>query len=241
MKVWPAVIAGCLVLGFVPGARSQEAADRSLSDKSEVETLEARVRALEESLILAKAESEFFREKWQELRLRNEALGLEALTGDEKALQEKLVRVVGELYQSEKSRRLLEEASRKLIQSSADMLKAGPGTPAFLAQKRADYEVALRSLNEVLNGRGGTLPAAADIKTGQIVSIDEKLGLAVLNFGKAQGVRIGMPFRVLRGENIIGRCKVVEVRDSISAALIESTKNKTELQAGDRLLLETTN
>jgi hypothetical protein len=63
----------------------------------------------------------------------------------------------------------------------------------------------------------------------------------VLNFGKAQGVRIGMPFRVLRGENIIGRCKVVEVRDSISAALIESTKNKTELQAGDRLLLETTN
>jgi hypothetical protein len=241
MKFWPAVIAGYLVLGFIPGARSQEAADRSLSDKSEVEKLEARVKVLEENLILAKAESEYFRDKWQELRLRNEALGLEALTDDEQALQEKLVRVVGELYQSEKSRRLLEAAAKELMQAGVNMLKAGPGTPAFLAQKRADYEVALRSLGEVLDGRGGRLPAAADLKSGQIVSVDQKLGLAVLNFRKAQGVRIGMPFRVLRGENIIGKCKVIEVRDSVSAALIETTKKQTELQAGDRLLLETTN
>jgi len=240
MNFWPAVLAGCIVLGFIPGARSQEATDRSLSDKSEVETLEARVKVLEENLILAKAEAEFFQERWQELRLRNEALGLEALTGDEKALQEKLVRVVGELYQSEKSRRLWENASKKLIQTGEDMLKAGPGSPAYLAQKRADYEVALRSLKEVLSGRGGNLPTAADLTSGQIVSIDEKLGLAVVNFGKAQGARIGMPFRIVRGENVIGRCKVIEVRDSISAALIETTKNKPEAQTGDRLLLETT-
>jgi len=239
MKIWPAVIAGCFVLGLVPGTRGQEAADRSLSDKSEVEKLQERVKALEESLILAKSESEYFREKWQELRLRNEALGLEALTGDQKELQEKLVRVVGELYQSQKSLRLLEDASKKLIQAGNDMMKSGPGNAAYLAEKRANYEVALRSLNEVLSGRAGTMPTAPDLKSGQIVSVDQKLGLAILNFGKTQGVRIGMPFRVLRGEDVIGKCKVIEVRDSICAALIESTKKQTEVQAGARLLLET--
>jgi hypothetical protein len=238
MKTWPALLVGCgFALGLVPGLQSQEAAERSLTDKEEVELLRKRVQLLEENLGLARAEADFFRASWLDLRLRNEALGLEALTGDEQALQEKLVRVVGELYQSEKRRQLIEVRVKDLIQASADVQRA---TADQLAARRATYEVALRQVQEVLAGRGtGSVPSAPDLNTGQVVSLDEKLGVAVLNFGRTQGCRIGMPFKILRGDRVIGKCRVVEVRESISAALIEAGEKQEKVQVGDRLLLET--
>src|SRR5882762_7136634 len=44
------------------------------------EELEARVKNLTASLASANTESEYFREQWTELKLRDEALGVEALT-----------------------------------------------------------------------------------------------------------------------------------------------------------------
>ncbi len=55
------------------------------------EQLEAKVKALTESLASASTEAEFFRQQWQDLRLRDEALGVEALTIDESKLEDKLV------------------------------------------------------------------------------------------------------------------------------------------------------
>ncbi len=69
------------------------------------EQLEAKVKTLTESLASANTESEYFRQQWQELRLRDEALGVEALTVDERKLEDKLVQAVKELYQSEMKRR----------------------------------------------------------------------------------------------------------------------------------------
>lgn len=200
--------------------------------------LRQRVKLLEENLGLAKAEADFFRASWLDLRLRNEALGLEALAGDDQALQEKLVRVVGELYQSEKKRQILEARVQALIEAAAQLQRA---TPDQLPARRADYEVALRQTQEVLAGRGtGVVRAAPDLNSGEIVSYDEKLAVAVLNLGRVQGCQIGMPFKILRGDLVIGRCKVVEVRESISAALVETATKTEQVRAGDRVLLETT-
>lgn len=227
-----------LSVGLEPATRAQESPDRSLTAQEEVESLRERVRLLEENLGLAKAEADFFRASWLDLRLRNEALGLEALAGDDQALQEKLVRVVGELYQSEKNRQMLELRVKGLIEAAAQMQRA----PADqLPIKRAEYEVALRQVQEVLAGRGsGIVRSAPDLNSGEIVSIDEKLAVAVLNLGRVQGCQIGMPFKVLRGDLVIGRCKVVEVRESISAALVETGEKLEQVRVGDRVLLETT-
>jgi hypothetical protein len=238
MKVWPALIAGCAMAAFGAVCRGQDAPAGSLTGKKEVERLEARVKELEESLTLARAETGFFRDQWVELRLRNEALGLEALTGDERATQEKLVRVVGELYRGEKSLRALQGAAGRLIAAADALYKA---KPAEFPLKRAEYEAAMRETRDVLAGKGEAVTQVApDLGSGRIVSVDESLQVAVLNFGEGQGVRVGMPFRILRGDLVIGRCKVLEVRESLSSALITEVAKKENVQAGDRLLLETT-
>lgn len=239
MGVCPAVlVAWMLWVGLEPTARAEKIPDRSLTAQEEVEALRKRIRLLEENLGLAKAEADFFRASWLDLRLRNEALGLEALAGDDQALQEKLVRVVGELYQSEKKRQILEFRVKELIEAAAQVQRA---TPDQLPLKRAEYEVALRQVQEVLAGRSsGMVRSAPDLNSGEIVSIDEKLAMAVLNIGRVQGCQIGMPFKILRGDLVIGRCKVVEVRESISAALVETGQKSEQVRVGDRVLLETT-
>jgi hypothetical protein len=48
-----------------------------------------------------------------------------------------------------------------------------------------------------------------------------------------------MPYRILRGDKVIGRCRLVEVREYLSAALVEGVIQNETVKAGDRLLLET--
>lgn len=237
MKTWLA-LAGCTMTVLVAVCRGQDAPAGSFTDKKEVERLEARVKELEESLILTKAEAGFFRDRWVELRLRNEALGLEALTGDERAMQDKLVRVVGELYRSEKKLRRLEESAGQLIEAGSGLYKA---KPAEFVLKRAEYEAAMRDTKGVLAGKDEEVTQVApDLNSGRVMSVDETLRIAVLNFGKGQEVRVGMPFRILRGDQVIGRCKILEVGESLSAALITEVAKNDNVQSGDRLLLETT-
>ena len=69
------------------------------------EQLEARVKTLTDKSRLRQHEAEYFRQQWTELKLRDEALGVEALTVDERKLEDKLVQAVKELYQSEMKRR----------------------------------------------------------------------------------------------------------------------------------------
>jgi hypothetical protein len=257
MKFLPAIWAGVTGAGLVlasagenPGIGSLIERERQQADakpvqvgekkpgpdgKGDAETLQGRIKALEESLALSETEAEYFREKWTELRLRNEAIGLEALTADEKALQEKVVRLVGELYRSEKRRLQLEAEVKKLEEAAEALLQAGP---LERAEKRAEYEVARRRL-DAATGEAEMLPIARDLNSGVVVSVNDDLGVVVLNFGRAQNARPGMPFRILRGGKPIGRCEVFEIREYKCAALVSDMIKNEKVQAGDRVLLET--
>ena len=52
------------------------------------EQLEARVKTLTQNLAEANAEAESFRQQWADLKLRDEALGVDALTVDDQKLEE---------------------------------------------------------------------------------------------------------------------------------------------------------
>jgi len=160
---------------------------------------------------------------------------MEALTANEKAIQDKLVRLVGELYRSEKNRLKLQESVNELIVSGQRLQQAGP---LDKAQRRAEYEVAVRAVKVAMGGEQ-KVAIASDMRSGVISALSEDGTQAIANFGRAQEARIGMPFRVLRNSKVIGRARLIEVREYLSTALIEGVIEKEKVQVGDRLSLET--
>ncbi|MEM9399294.1 MAG: hypothetical protein AAF984_03730 [Verrucomicrobiota bacterium] len=185
---------------------------------------------------MAKADADLFREKLVELKLKNKALGLEALTGDEKAIHEKLIRLVGQLHESEKRRLQMEQLIVDLLEAASAFQKANA---LDRAQKRAEYEVVVRNAREFLAGNPlGAIRPAETLDQGRVLHLEPELDSIVINLGKKLGARIGMPFKILQGDQVIAKCRIVEARDYLSAALVEGVVKNKKVQVGDRLLVD---
>lgn len=193
------------------------------------------IEQLTESAALANAEADFFRQLYQDLRSRDEALGVDALTGDQKRLEEKLLAAVKEAYQTEQKRRDTLKALEALLATSQSLITDARN---LNPEKRAEYEVAVRTSRNVLEGKGqGPIAIGTSLNDGKIVDLGGELKSVVINLGKSQGVREGMPFWVIRGENkVVGRLTVIIVREQLSAAVVDlSAGSKTDLKVGDRV------
>jgi hypothetical protein len=56
------------------------------------------------------------------------------------------------------------------------------------------------------------------------------------NLGEKQGIKIGMPLRVVRDDKTIARLRVVDVRQKICGAVIQEMDSEREkIKVGDRL------
>ena len=69
----------------------------------------------------------------------------------------------------------------------------------------------------------------------QVVAVDRQQQSIVLNLGTRQGAKEGMPFRILRGDKVVGSCRLLEVRELISAGLPEQLGEGIQIQVGDRI------
>jgi hypothetical protein len=206
-----------------------------LADLSHV-ALEKKVQTLSDDLQLANTESEYFRQQWQDLRLRDEALGVDALTVDEQKTEDRLVEAVKELYQSEMRRREALLLLDRLRTTTEALLKTAPH---YDPRTRADYEVAMRASRDYLAGRNGaSIPLGLSLADAQVADLNPELNAVVLNVGKAQGVKEGMPFVIYQHNAEVGRAKVVLARDLISAALVEDLHPNVTLKIGDRVAVE---
>lgn len=200
------------------------------------EQLEDRVKNLTESLTLANTESEFFRQQWQELRLRNEALGVDALTVDERKLEDKLVQAVKELYQSEMKRREALQLMDKLLNTTEQMIQTAP---KYDPKVRGEYEIASRAAKDYLAGHDvAAIPIGVSLTDSRIADLNPQLNAVVLNVGRNQGVKEGMPFIIYQNGTPVGTVKVVLARDLVSAALIENLKPNAVLKIGDRAAVD---
>jgi hypothetical protein len=198
--------------------------------------LETRVKSLTQDVAAANAESESFREQWQDLKLRDEALGVEALTVDDQKLEDKLVQAVKELYQSEMKRREALSLLDKLLDTTQKLIATAPKEDP---KTRADYEVASRSARDYIAGRdGASIPLGDSLEDGRIADLNPELNAVVLNLGKGQGVKEGMPFLIYHDNVEIGLVKVVLARDLVSAAVVESVKPNAVLKVGDRAAVD---
>jgi hypothetical protein len=200
------------------------------------EQLESRVKSLTENLAAANAEAESFRQQWEDLKLRDEALGVEALTVDDQKLEEKVVQAMKELYRTEMKRREATELMAKLLTSTEQLLKTAPHEDP---KTRSDYEAASRAAKDYLAGRNGAaIPLGESLADGRIADLNPELNAVILNLGKSQGAKEGMPFVIYHDDTEIGTVKIVLARELISAALVESVKPNAVLKVGDRAIAD---
>lgn len=215
---------------------AESSADRSLKQEREtdrIERLEKHLKATQESLMLSNSEAQMWRQAYEELRLKNEALGVDALTADEKRLQNRVVEAVKEVYQAEKARRDGAGLLEKWVYTIQSLLKTAQGLDP---QQRSEYEAVLRSTREYLEGRGvARFSIGRGLNEGQILDINKELDSVIINLGQNQEVKIGMPFRVFRDNLLVGKLKVLQVREHMSVALVERVEKGNELKIGDRI------
>jgi hypothetical protein len=250
-----------IVLVCLWSASGLAAEDSSLSD-SNLETAEAKVTAetllsqndllrkqlsldretqktLTDSLVVSNAEAELFRRKYSELQLRMDALGIEAVSKDRAKLEQRLLKAVSDLQLMNKEKEAYRE---QLLKLSETMLRYVKSTPSADPQARAEVEAQLRGTNQLLTAKEESSPnerTESDLMDGKVLSVKEEWSLVVGNLGARQGVKLGMPLRVVRAGKTVATLRVVDVREKISGAVIqELDSEKVKIKVGDRLQVD---
>jgi hypothetical protein len=195
------------------------------------------VKTLTMSLAESNAEAELFRRKYSELKLRMEALGLESANKDRAKLEQRLLTAVSDLQLTHKERDEFRDQMLRLNESMLRYLKTSQGGDA---QARMDMETQLRRTNEIAT-RSTNAPQSAQpsLMDGSVISVKDEWSFVVVNIGEKQGVKIGMPMRVMRGDRKIATLRVVDVRQRISGAVIQEMDwEKEKIKVGDRLQVD---
>jgi hypothetical protein len=213
--------------GVTAGAllAQQEELRRQLSLSQET------VKTLTASLAESNAEAELFRRKFADLELRMEALGLASASKDRAKLEQRLLTAVSDLQLAQKERDQYRDQMMQLSETMLRYLKTAEGGDA---QARMDVEAQLRGMNALVDKSTKAQPQNGSLLNGSVISVKEEWSFVVGNFGAREGVKIGMPLRVKRGDDVVARLRVVDVRERICGAVIQES-GKEKIKIGDRL------
>ena len=196
------------------------------------------VKTLTTSLAESNAEAELFRRKYSDLELRMEALGLESANKDRAKLEQRLLTAVSDLRLAHKER---DEFRDQMLQLNESMLRYLKKSQGGDAQARMDVEAQLRKANEIAARSTTTPPQSTQpsLMDGSVISVKNEWSFVVGNVGEKQGVKIGMPMRVMRGDKKIATLRVVDVRQRICGAVIQEMGSaKGKIKVGDRLQVD---
>src|SRR6266536_2741789 len=196
------------------------------------------VRTLTSSLAESNAEAELFRRKFSDLQLRMEALGLASANKDRAKIEQRLLTAVSDLQLAQKER---DEYRDQMLRLNEAVLRYLKTSQSGDAQARMDVEAQLRGTNALVARSTSAPPQSAqpNLMDGSVISVKDEWSFVVGNFGEQQGVKIGMPLRVMRGERKIATLRVVDVRQKICGAVIqEMDSEKEKIKVGDRLQVD---
>ncbi|MFL6539901.1 MAG: hypothetical protein ACJ8HU_03995 [Chthoniobacterales bacterium] len=201
--------------------------------RKQLEVQRESVKTLTESLAESNAEAELFRRKYSDLQLRMEALGLDAANKDRAKLEQRLLAAVSDLQLAQKEREQYRDQMLRLSESMLQLLKTSTGGDA---KARMELEAQLRSTNELIAKANAPSEPQPSLMDGSVISVKDEWSLVVGNLGEKQGVKIGMPLRVVRDDKTIATLRVVDVRQKICGAVIqEMGSEKEKIKVGDRL------
>lgn len=217
------------------------AAENQLLKRQLSEAQEA-VKSLTNSLAVSNSEAEVFRKEASELKLRMEALGVDGLSGDKSKLEQRLLKAVRDLQLVQSER---DKLADELVQLGETVLRYTKTATSSDPEARLDLEGRLRNIAQVLGipgnetGKRETGAAPANLTDAMVISIKDELSLIVANVGSRQGVKVGMPFRIIRGDAEIALVRVVDVREKICGAVIQSLDSeKNPIKVGDHLRVD---
>ena len=213
------------------GLTENEALRRELSIAQES------LKALTSSLADSNAAAEELRRKYSDLELRMEALGLASANKDRAKLEQRLLAAVSDLQLAQKARDEYRDQMLRLNEAILHYLKTSQSSDA---QARMDVESELRSTNDLVTASSNP-PAAPEpgLMDGSVISVKEEWSFVVGNLGEKQGVKIGMPMRVMRDDRRIATLRVVDVRQKICGAVVQEMDSKKEkIKVGDRLQVD---
>ena len=188
------------------------------------------------SLAESNAEAELFRRKFSDLELRMEALGLESADEDRTKLEQRLLAAVSDLQLAQKERDAYRDQMLRLNEAMLRYLKTSQGGDP---QARMDVEAQLRGANDLAEKADTPAGPVSSLMDARVLSLKEEWSFVVGNVGEQQGVRIGMPLRVMRGDARIATLRVVDVRAKICGAVIQQMDSpKEKIKVGDRLQVD---
>jgi hypothetical protein len=235
LQLTAATAAALLGLPVAAAVAQQSGTEASLRERLVLS--EAAIKGLTESLAVANGEAEVFRRKSDDLNERIEALGLSASKGDD-ALRTRLLAAVRDLRLLQKENDEAKERLIALTESVMALLKTSEG---INAKARLRVEENLRAANTLIGRNASGLGNPAGLTGGRVIDVKPDLALVVSDLGSRQGVKTGMPFQVWRGDKQVASVRVVDVRDAVSGAIVQSTSATTEsVRTGDTLRIDTT-
>jgi len=195
------------------------------------------LKVLTSSLAQSNEAAELFRRKYSDLELRMEGLGLAAANKDRAKLEQRLLAAVSDLQLAQKER---DDYRDQMLRLNEAMLRYLKTSQSGDAQARMDVETQLRSTNDLV-ARSNDAPDSPEpgLMDGSVISVKEEWSFVVGNLGEKQGVKIGMPMRVMRDDRKIATLRVVDVRQKICGAVIqEMDLEKEKIKVGDRLQVD---
>ena len=140
-------------------------------------------------------------------------------------------RKYSDLQLLQKEREQYRDQMLRLTEAMLQLLATSTGGDA---KARAEVEAQVRSTNALV-AKSAEVPAAAPtLMDGSVISVKDEWSLVVGNLGEKQGVKIGMPLRVMRGDKLVATLRVVDVRQKICGAVIQDS-GKEKIKVGDRL------
>jgi hypothetical protein len=199
--------------------------------------MEATARRNTQGLALALAEAEVNRRAAGEYRLHLEALGVEGGSGATTKVEQRLLTAASDLRVAERDRAQLREALSGLSEA-AKRFSQKATTPDAEAKRAFDEQLKEAARMLAVSSTSATQAVAppGTLTDSKVISISDELALVVVNAGSRQGVTTGMQFQVTRDNHIIGSVRVVDVREKIAGAIVESlSSEKDRVRVGDRV------
>lgn len=188
------------------------------------------------SILDISSEAALFKAQTLQMRLRMDALGIGAVSGGSPKLEQRLLSAVNQLRAMELKKSRVSEALVRLTEAAGLYVKADPGQNA---ESRLTLETEIRNSNSALltESMAPDAPTAIpSLENGRVISANATLSLVVVNMGFSSGVKLGMPMQVVRDQQVIGRVRVVDVREKISGAVIQDlVSQKKQFKIGDHV------
>jgi len=166
-----------------------------------------------------------------------EALGLASASKDRAKLEQRLLAAVSDLQLAQKERDEYRDQMLRLNEVVLCYVRTSQGGDA---KARMDLEAQLRNINTLITKSAATQDVSEPgLMDSSVISVKEEWSFVVGNVGEKQGVKIGMPMRVMRDDRKIATLRVVDVRQKICGAVIQEMDSKQEkIRVGDRLQVD---